>query len=84
LQFDASQSYDPDNNNLTYYWLFGDDNNATTTKPIHTYSTQGIYIVNLTVTDTYNSSDYDNLTIDILPADTPQGKGITLTVNVTS
>ena len=84
LQFDGSQSYDPDNDTLTYYWQFGDNNNSTIVKPIHTYSIQGIYPVNLTVTDYYGLYDDDSLTVNILPDDSPQITGVTLTVNVTS
>ncbi len=84
LQFDGSQSYDPDNDTLTYYWQFGDTNNSTIVKPIHTYSIQGMYPVNLTVTDYYGLYDDDSLTVNILPADSPQGGGVTLEVNVTS
>ena len=64
LIFDASNSYDPDNNTgpthgiATYTWNFGDGPPLVTYQNTtsHTYSTNNTYPVNLTVTD------YDNLT----------------------
>jgi len=49
--FDASESYDPDNQNLSFYWDFGDE--VTSTKPIvtHAYAEGGDYKVILRVTD---------------------------------
>src|SRR3989339_1273019 len=49
--FDASSSYDPDNENIDFLWDFGDG--KTSTKPIvsHTYSKSGIYDVKLSITD---------------------------------
>jgi immune inhibitor A len=35
----------------TYLWDFGDDNTSTDVKPSHTYTTTGIYLAHLTVTD---------------------------------
>ena len=53
VTFDASLSYDPDGDIVSYYWDFGDGSNETTTTPIatHTYSTPGTYTVTLTVMD---------------------------------
>ena len=52
VTFNASMSYDPDGNIVSYEWEFGDGCNETTTSPIvnHTYS-PGIYTVTLTATD---------------------------------
>jgi PKD repeat protein len=49
--FDATDSYDPDNQELSYLWDFGDG--ATSTDPIvtHTYQKAGNYTVMLTVKD---------------------------------
>lgn len=49
--FDATQSYDPNNEELTYMWDFGDG--TTSDKPVvaHTYEKAGEYSVRLTVKD---------------------------------
>ncbi len=38
----------------TYYWNFGDGNTSTLANPSHTYATNGVYLVSLTVTDSKN------------------------------
>ena len=54
IHFNASSSYDLDNDISYYKWDFKDGNITTTTSPIisHAYTTPGIYNVNLTVADT--------------------------------
>lgn len=49
--FDASGSYDPDGDILSYYWDFGDGNKAEGIKVKHTYNQLGTYNVTLTVKD---------------------------------
>jgi len=53
VTFDASESYDPNGEIVSYFWDFGDGTNETTTNitVIHSFSSKGIYFVNLTVTD---------------------------------
>jgi PKD repeat protein len=43
---------------LTYYWVFGDGSsvNATQQNPVHTFSGAGTYNVNVTVTNSYGTS----------------------------
>ncbi len=50
--FDATQSYDPDKQNLTYFWEFGDGANSSEPVVTHTYNKSGKYTVKLAVTDT--------------------------------
>src|SRR5215211_2255632 len=51
-EFDASGSSDPDNDNLTYSWDFGDgSDNGTGVSPRHTYASDGPRTVTLTVSD---------------------------------
>ncbi|MFN0082856.1 MAG: PKD domain-containing protein [Ferruginibacter sp.] len=38
---------------LTYTWSFGDGGTSTQQNPVHLYTTDGLYTVNLTVTDMY-------------------------------
>jgi len=51
VQFDGSESYDKDGDIVLYSWDFGDGTTSTQQNPTHTYSSQGTYIVTLTVTD---------------------------------
>jgi PKD repeat protein len=48
VQFnDSTTSADPANN--TYLWKFGDGTSSTLKDPLHTYTTSGVFTVNLTV-----------------------------------
>lgn len=49
--FDGSKSYDPDNQELSYFWDFGDGTTSTQIRSMHTYKDAGKYLVKLTVTD---------------------------------
>jgi PKD repeat protein len=62
--FDASQSYDPDNDSLTYFWNFGDGATDTEKKASHIYLYSGQYIVGLLVDDG-EFSDLDIMTVNI-------------------
>ena len=42
---------------LTYLWNFGDGNNSIATNPVHTYSGDGLYAINLIITDFYGCTD---------------------------
>jgi len=49
--FDASGSTDPDNENISYFWDFGDGNTSTNQIQEHTYDESGDYNVTLSITD---------------------------------
>ncbi|MEL6253469.1 MAG: PKD domain-containing protein [Bacteroidota bacterium] len=49
--FDASDSYNPTGNPLTYVWDFGDGNTGTGINPSHTYNSPGSYDVFLKLED---------------------------------
>jgi hypothetical protein len=51
ISFDGSASSDPDGDNLSYAWDFGDTGNATGATASHVYAAAGAYLVTLTVTD---------------------------------
>ncbi|MBC9733466.1 PKD domain-containing protein [Nocardioides marmotae] len=50
-EFDASRSFDPDEDQLTYTWDFGDGSTGDGVDPAHTYATNGQRTVRLTVSD---------------------------------
>ena len=51
VQFDGSLSWDPQGDNLTYRWNFGDGSTATGIAPSHHYPVVGSYTVTLVVND---------------------------------
>jgi len=64
--FNAAASDDPDGTIASYEWDFGDSGSATGVNTTHTYTSQGAYIVTLTVTD--NEDATDTATVAILVA----------------
>ncbi len=64
LSFDAGQSYDPNNDTLTYFWNFGDGATDTQEKTTHIYTYPGQYLVTLLVSDK-EFSDLDIITVNI-------------------
>jgi PKD repeat protein len=67
VTFDASASYDPDGNIVSYTWDFGDGNITTTsnTTITHKYTSYGDYLVKLTVTDNDDLTDDETATIHV-------------------
>lgn len=63
--FDGSNSYDPDNNPLTYFWDFGDGSSATSAIATHKYTKEGKYTVKLTVEDGRGGTDDDTLSVSV-------------------
>jgi C1A family cysteine protease len=57
IQFSGENSYDFDNDIVSYEWNFGDGTQSTGQKPFHTYTQKGIYPVILTVTDAHGMQD---------------------------
>ena len=55
-EFDGAQSYDPDGDNLTYTWDFGDGATGDGAQVTHIYSTIGKFLVTLTVNDNSGTS----------------------------
>ena len=51
IQFNGTGSSDPDGNNLSYAWDFGDGGTGSGAMPTHAYTFAGTYIVSLTVSD---------------------------------
>ena len=56
-EFDAENSFDLDDDELTYAWNFGDGQTGTGVNPTHTYATTGTRTVTLTVDDGQGHTD---------------------------
>jgi hypothetical protein len=70
IEYDASESYDPEEQTLTYYWDFGDGTNSGwISNPVttHTYTDPGDYNVTLTVNDGVLDSEPVTTTLKIKP-----------------
>ncbi|PIP17085.1 MAG: hypothetical protein COX44_01855 [Candidatus Portnoybacteria bacterium CG23_combo_of_CG06-09_8_20_14_all_37_13] len=67
IVFDASQSSDPDNDKLTYFWNFGDGQTSDQEKISYIYKFSGTYIITLIVSDGKLEAT-DSLTIYVFAA----------------
>ncbi|OGS39939.1 MAG: hypothetical protein A3K77_01470 [Euryarchaeota archaeon RBG_13_31_8] len=56
ITFNASETFDPDGDELSYFWDFGDGNNSTNVTVEHGYEDRGTYNVKLTVSDGFSES----------------------------
>lgn len=87
VNFDASESYDPDGNIVTYKWNFGDGNQDTGITTSHTYTNKGVRTATLAVTDNdeNSSSSSQKITIGTPPvaelSASPTSGASPLTVN---
>jgi len=66
IDFNASDSYDPDGSIVSYLWAFGDGTQGTGIFVQHAYSQDGTYIVTLTVTDNDGATDTTSATMTVL------------------
>jgi len=66
ITFNASDSFDPDGQIMSYFWSFGDGVNATGLVVGHAYSDNGTYTVTLTVTDNDNKTGSATATKTVL------------------
>ncbi len=72
VTFDATDSYDPDIDPLSYTWDFGDGGKSEDAYVIHGFGTAGIYTVSLKVTDSHGKSDRAELHINVTQASTSE------------
>jgi PKD repeat protein len=66
VMFDASESFDLDNDPLTYNWSFGDSMTSNKIKVNHSYTNPGYYNIKLLVKDDKGNEDVDSLNIFII------------------
>ena len=68
VQFDGTQSVDPEGSELLYAWFFTDGTTPeAVAAPVHTFQASGSYNVLLQVEDDWGQIDFDNITITVLP-----------------
>ena len=65
VTFDASNSYDPDGNIVSYAWDFGDGTSGSGVTMKHTFNSKGSYNIKLTVTDNKEATSITIKTITI-------------------
>lgn len=75
VNFDASNSNDPDGTITSYSWNFGDGQSGTGQNPTHTYNSVGDFTVTLTVTD--NDGNTGSSSTVISTTETLQNQTIT-------
>jgi peroxiredoxin len=68
VYFDASASRDPDGTIISYAWDFDDGNTSLGDQVAHTYSVEGTYSVELTVTDDEGAQDRFVRVVDVRAA----------------
>ena len=74
VAFNGSQSYDADNDALTFEWDFGDGDMSKEQNPIHVFQNPGQYTVRLAVTDTEGQRQTDSV---VMMVGTPPTLNIT-------
>ena len=64
----TAQGTDPDGDELTYEWDFGDGATATTKDAMHTYTEVGVFYAKVTVSDGKGGKDTELLQVVVQPA----------------
>jgi glucose/arabinose dehydrogenase len=67
VEFDASESFDPEGGPITYEWDFGDGSTATGPNATHEFTGEGIvsYVATLSVTDTAGATGSKEILISL-------------------
>jgi glucose/arabinose dehydrogenase/chitodextrinase len=71
VSFSSAGSTDPEGQNLTYQWTFGDSTTSTAANPTHIYTQSGQYTARLTVSDGSDSTQSAPITIRVGNVPTP-------------
>ncbi len=74
VEFDASASYDPDGYVKSYSWSFGDGTQGSGVTASHKYTSEGVRIATLTVTDNTGLTDSTSIDIEITDNKTPAAR----------
>jgi len=53
---------------LSYSWQFGDGSGSAAPQPTHVYANSGVYPATVEVTDSDGDTDFEALTITVVPA----------------
>jgi PKD repeat protein/glucose/arabinose dehydrogenase len=61
VEFSSDGSYDPDGDEITFFWDFGDGATATDPHPSHLYTKSGVYRATLTVSDPAGLTGSDSI-----------------------
>lgn len=80
VNFDGSDSNDPDGQTLTWQWDFGDGGTGAEATPKHIYAVAGSYTVTLTVSDSTDTAT-DQTTIIVTAVPTTQISNVNTNVN---
>lgn len=73
VQFDATNSFDRNELDLTYFWEFDEFGTSTATDTSYTFTDVGEYKVRLTVTNTNGLVSKDSIQVEVLPNGTAFG-----------
>jgi len=65
VRFSSAGSRDPDGDEITYAWTFGDGGTSTAPNPSHVYTRAGVFPAQLTVTDASGRSSSSTVTVTV-------------------
>jgi len=65
VSFDASGSTDPDGTIVAYSWDFGDGGTGSSVNVVHTYPSEGTYLVTLVVTDNLGATGSQSRSVSV-------------------
>jgi len=65
VNFDGSQSFDPEGGPLDFDWSFRDGSRSTEVAPIHVFGSEGSFLVRLEVEDNMNQATVETLLITV-------------------
>ncbi|MCA9986584.1 MAG: PKD domain-containing protein, partial [Anaerolineales bacterium] len=84
VRFSSAGSFDPDGSIVAYFWDFGNGSTSTRANPRQRFTSDGTYIVTLTVTDNEGATGSDTVTIVVGTPVTNQPPTAVASADVTS